>query len=134
MANAKKALIAGDEYYNQQLYYYAVKEYRKANNLNGQNGLLCAKLADCYMQTSDYEKAYPLIQKAVKLNSELDGYYYYVKGYLEQYKGNFDPALKAYFEAKDRGSDLVRNFDDMIISGILECKSRYKIDQSPFEG
>jgi outer membrane protein OmpA-like peptidoglycan-associated protein/tetratricopeptide (TPR) repeat protein len=133
LAEAKTALIIGDEQYALKAYYKALTEYEKAYQFNPKNGLLNAKLADCYLHTSDFARAIPKINDAIFLNKNLEGYYYYIKGFLEQFEGKFELAQKSYFEAEDRGTKMVKHLDELVKAGIVQCKNGTRLMNRPLD-
>lgn len=131
LSTAKTNLRIGDEHYRAASYYHAIKPYQKAHDFNPDNSVLNAKLADCYFHTSDYVKAEKHIERAVELNENVDGYYWYLKAYLKQFQGLFEDALKDYFTAEDKPSVLMKDINAQIKERIMECKRGEKMMNHP---
>ena len=103
LKEALHAIEDGDEYFNdpyamQGHFRLALKEYLKADKLNPNNALLNYKIGYCYMYTVKKMYAIKYLEKAKKLNPDVNPKLYFILGEAYHLEYDFDYAIK-YYEA-----------------------------------
>ncbi len=95
---AKNSLKLGDELYEQGPTFYkdAIEHYEKANTFNPNNAELNYKLGDCYLSSMYKYKALPYLEKAVKLNPNVNTKVHYLLGMAYHFDMEWDKAIKEY--------------------------------------
>ncbi len=95
LKEAKKNLKAGDELYYQGVAFYkeAIEHYEKAQKFNPNNADLNFKLGNCYLESMHQYKALPFLEKANKLNPNLDPSIHYSLGRAYHIDEQFQQAI-----------------------------------------
>ncbi len=132
---ASEALKAGDEFLeagNEAIYaienpgenfHKAIQQYNKAQKFNPDNAELNFKLGNCYLYTNEKYKARAYLEKAQKLDPEVDDFLDFYLGMALQLDMEWDKATKHYksFEESSR-SKQVESLGRMLTKRIQECK------------
>src|SRR5690606_38945582 len=71
-------LHEGNLAYFNGVFSQAIEPFEKAQNFNPNNAELNGKIADCYFQTDDINKAKQLLESVFKLDAQPDGYFVYL--------------------------------------------------------
>ena len=129
--NALKHLQQGDYYYMSKLYSKALDEYLVANEFNGKNADLNAKIGDCYLHSSQKEKALSFLEKSYKLNPQIDGYYVFLLGKSYHIQNQFEDAIKYYEKAKKLKTKIVTDLLAMSTRKIEECHNGQELVKHP---
>ena len=104
-------------------FHLALKEYLPAQKFNPKSALLNFKIGNAYLYTNEKYKAIDYLERAYKLNPEVDDFLYFYLGMVEQLQGNFDQAIKHYkkFEASSK-SKQIESLGRMLSKRMKECK------------
>ena len=131
---ARSELKEGNDYFEAFRYSTALEHYRAAQAFNPDNALLNYKVGMCYLKTMTKIKSIPYLEKAIKLNPQVekDVRYLLGRGYHLNYE--FDKAIveyKAYrsnpgVEAKEVGAVMA-----MVNKNIEECNLGKKYVAEP---
>lgn len=128
---AYKNLQEGDEKYYTHFYTDALDKYLAANKFNPNNAELNAKIGDCYMHSPDKTKATTYFNTAIKLNKDIDGYYYFMLGKSYHFNNDFDDAIKYYKLSKNKKSKIDNNISTKADKGIKACVYAKKLIADP---
>lgn len=124
LKEAQSKIKKGDELFRAgiQMYNRALENYLKAHNFNPENADLNYKIGVCYLYSSFKQKAIPHLEKARKLNSDVNDklYYYIGRGY--HLNMEWEKAIINFEEYKKRiaGSEEEKTSD--ADKKIKECK------------
>lgn len=115
----------GDEFYRAGtfMYHRALEHYLKANDFNSENALLNYKIGTCYLYSSFKQNALAHLEKAKKLNPEVDSKLTYYLGRAYHLRMEWSSAIELFESYKTRiaGTDAEKTSD--VGKKILECKS-----------
>jgi outer membrane protein OmpA-like peptidoglycan-associated protein len=130
---AIKHLNEGTNKYFSLFYNKALAEYLTANKFNPNNAELNARIADCYLNSSDKSKAVEYFEKSYSLSTEMDGFYVYMMASAYHFEKKFDEAIKYYRLSKTKKHKVVvrGRFSDDADKKIKECTYAKKLIQSP---
>ncbi|MBI4929590.1 MAG: OmpA family protein [Bacteroidetes bacterium] len=125
LKDAQSAIKKGDELFKAGVHLYnrALEFYLKANDFNSENAELNYKIGVCYLYSSFKQKAVPHLEKARKLNSEVNDKLYYYLGRGYHLAMQWDKAITNFDEYKKRiaGSEEEKTSD--ADKKIQECKN-----------
>ncbi|NQX98819.1 MAG: PD40 domain-containing protein, partial [Flavobacteriales bacterium] len=130
---AMKHFNEGDATYFALFYNKALTEYLAANKFNPNSAELNARIADCYLNSSDKSKSVQYFEKAYSLNKEIDGFYIYMMAKSYQFDKKFDKAIKFYRLSKNKKHKVIirSRVSDDADKKIKECTYAKKLIQSP---
>lgn len=113
-------------------YKLALKEYHKAYKLNPKSAELNFKMGNAYLYTNEKYKALNYLEKAEKLNPEVDNFLDFYLGMAKQLDLNFGAAIKHYnkFESSTK-SKHVETLGRMLKKRKKECKYGTSLTASP---
>ncbi|MCD4696933.1 MAG: OmpA family protein [Bacteroidales bacterium] len=105
-------------------FYNALKLFREAYEFNPDNAELNFKIGKCLLQTSEKTSAIEYLEKAIKLDHEVNYEVYFYLGKAHKFNYEFDKAEKNFkiFKSKLKNKDL-ELFSEKIKKEIRECKS-----------
>ncbi len=141
---AQDAIKIGDEQFNlgeeaiknkqnpKMTYKNALAEYEKANKFNPNNAELNYKIGKCLLQLFTKIKSVEYLEKAIKLDPEVNDDVYYCLGLAYQYKYEFDKAIKQYEILKERLKN--KQLEELKITlekRQLECKTAKELYNNP---
>jgi len=130
---AVKHLNEGNTKYFDLFYNKALDEYLVANKFNPNNAELNARIADCYLNSSDKSKAVEYFEKAYSLSKNLDGFYIYMMAKAYHFDNKFVDAIKFYRLSKSKKHKVVlrgRTSDDAD-KKIAACTYAKKLIKTP---
>jgi outer membrane protein OmpA-like peptidoglycan-associated protein len=133
LKTAVKHLNEGTTKYFSLFYNKALDEYLAANKFNPNNAELNARIADCYLNSSDKSKAVEYFEKSYSLSTEMDGFYVYMMASAYHFEKKFDKAIKYYRLSKTKKHKVVvrGRLSDDADKKIKECTYAKKLIQSP---
>jgi len=110
----------------------ALDLYQEANTFNPDNAELNFKIGKCMLQTSQKTESIPFLEKALKLDPEVDNEIYYYLGKAYKYNYEIDKAQTNYKKCKGliKGKSL-ENFGPKINKELSECKSALALMENP---
>lgn len=129
--SAMKSFKQGDGYYFAFRYEEALEHYMKAQEFNDKSSELNAKIGNCYLNSADKKKATPFLERAVTLNSDLDGFYLMLLGRAYHYELLFDEAIAMYQKANRKGSKINPEGVEDISHYIRQCENGKKLVKKP---
>jgi outer membrane protein OmpA-like peptidoglycan-associated protein/tetratricopeptide (TPR) repeat protein len=106
----------------------ALYHYLQAQEFNPNNGLLNYKIGNAYLYTNEKYKAREYLDRAIKLQSDLDPKIYIYLGLAYQLDGKYDEALTYYhkFEVSAKSKD-VEEYASAYKKYMKECRSAKEI-------
>jgi outer membrane protein OmpA-like peptidoglycan-associated protein/tetratricopeptide (TPR) repeat protein len=130
--NAKKALKNANSFYEQKLWKNAVPAYLEVLKIEPDNAEANYKIGVSYMNTIYKVKALPYLEKAAKLNPDIDPDLYFHLARAYHINHNFEKALTSYKEYKKRldpkkQAELVAKIDRRI----FECENGAEYIKTP---
>jgi len=128
IANEAVAVVKspGDAFKN------ALKLYLKANDFNPNNAELNMKIGNCYLYTNEKYKAKEFLDKAFKLNTDIDPMLHFYLGQVFQLSYEFDKAIKHYKKFEENAKNkYVEEYKKLTSKYKKECKSAKKLIQNP---
>lgn len=131
---AKDNIKEGDELYEKGPMFYkeAIPFYEKANTFNPDNALLNYKLGECYLFSVFKSKAMPHLEKALKLDPNINPTVHFYLGQAYHLNLEFDKAITSYSRYQ---STAMTNPDPSIREDlqlrIQQCYSGKKIVEKP---
>jgi len=132
---ANKELKEGNEYFEYHRYGTALEHYKKAHAFNPENALLNYKVGKCILRTLNKVKAIPYLEKAFKLDSNVDPEIRFLLAEAYHYNYEFDKAIKEYGEFKRdmgiRDPKGGREIMNLALKKIEECKIGKKLVANP---
>ena len=101
----------------------AIQRYKVAYQFNANSATLNFKLGNCYLYTNERYKALKFLEKAVKLNAEVDPFIEFYLGMAYQLEMEWSKATKYYksFQSSSR-SKQIASLGKMLAKRIRECK------------
>ncbi|KPL19030.1 MAG: hypothetical protein AMJ92_04830 [candidate division Zixibacteria bacterium SM23_81] len=96
----KIAKSTGQEYHKNKQYADAIPHLERVLELDPKNENTYYRLADCYLQLNELDKAQEVYQRAISADPE-NGHYYQYLGYILDKKGLHQEAIEAYERAVD---------------------------------
>ena len=98
LKEAKANIKEGDKLYEEGAIYYkdALTFYEKANDFNPDNALVNFRLGACYLNSVHKLKALPFLEKAEKLDRDVDPMLQYYLGMAYHLDYQFDRAIGAF--------------------------------------
>jgi outer membrane protein OmpA-like peptidoglycan-associated protein len=134
LKEAKSNLKEGDEFYESGSVYYnqALEYYLKANTFNANNAQLNYRIGKCYLFSNYKFKSIPFLEKAKKLNSEVDRELNFYLGKAYHLDQQWDKAIETYnaFKVKlkpQQDADLLAQ----VSRGIEECWNGKELVKNP---
>lgn len=125
LKDAQSNIKTGDDFFKGgvQTYKRALEDYLKANDFNPENAELNYKIGICYLYSSFKQKAIPHLEKARKLNSDVNNKLYYYLGRAYHLAMQWEKAIINFEEYKKRiaGSEEAKTSD--ADKKIKECKN-----------
>jgi outer membrane protein OmpA-like peptidoglycan-associated protein/tetratricopeptide (TPR) repeat protein len=131
LKTALKNLQEGDGYYYAGIKSNALDSYLKAQKFNPKNAELNAKIGDCYLKSGELDHALTNITSALKLDPNLDGFYYFLLAKIYHANNDFSEAIKEYKSAKLKGSKINPIAIQSADKKIKECKYAEKLVATP---
>ncbi|MCC6690695.1 MAG: PD40 domain-containing protein, partial [Bacteroidia bacterium] len=134
LKEAKRNLSEGDNFFKQGEVWYksAIDPYLKANAFNPNNALLNFKIGKSYFNTSFKTKAQPYLEKALKLDPNVDPQIHYLLGRAYHLNMEWDKAVDEY--KKFLGilkEEEVELFGDDVKKKIQECANGKELVKHP---
>ncbi|TAL62205.1 MAG: hypothetical protein EPN85_03135 [Bacteroidetes bacterium] len=119
-ANIKK----GDEFYRAGtfMYHKALEFYLKANDFNSENASLNYKIGTCYLYSSFKQNALAHLEKAKKLNPEVNNKLYYYLGRAFHLRMQWTTAIEQFELYKKRIAQTSEEKIPNVEKKIQECK------------
>ena len=95
---ARANLKIGNDFYEKGPIFYkdALQYFERANEFNPNNALLNLKLGNCYLSSVYKFKALEPLEKAIKLNPNIDPLVHYLLGKAYHLNMDFDKAITSY--------------------------------------
>lgn len=114
LKEAKNNIKEGDGFFEQGAIFYkeAIPFYEKANNFNPENALLNYKLGACYLNSMYKNKALPYLEKAAKLDQDVDPMLQYYLGVALHLNMQFDRAVSAFTRYRSAAQSDARSQKD----------------------
>jgi outer membrane protein OmpA-like peptidoglycan-associated protein/tetratricopeptide (TPR) repeat protein len=131
LKTALKELSDGDRFYIKSIHSQALEHYLKANSFNENNSELNAKIGHCYLRSATKEKAITYLEKAQKLNPNIDGYFIVLLGKAYHVNNRFDDAIKIFRTAQSKTSKVNPQEMENIKKYIEECSYAKKLVAAP---
>jgi len=140
---AKGNLKIGDEYYEQGTMYYkdAIEPYQRAYDFNPNNADLCYRLGDCYLSSMYKYKALPFLEKAVKLDNNVNPKVHYLLGMAYHLDMQWQKAIAEYSKYRGHVQREANNSNDPFfdVQSVMEdiklridqCSNGKEIEQNP---
>ncbi|HIP32577.1 MAG TPA: hypothetical protein EYG86_07445 [Crocinitomicaceae bacterium] len=131
---AKKHIATGDDIYEKGPMFFkdAIEYYEDANDFNPNNAALNMRIGECYLSSIYKYKALPFLEKAVKLDANIDPYAHYLLGQAYHVDEKFDKAITEY--SKYQGTAMA-NPDpyalDQLKLRIQQCYNGKKLVKKP---
>ncbi|MBL7893212.1 MAG: OmpA family protein [Bacteroidia bacterium] len=134
LKEAKRNIEAGDDFYKQGEVWYksAIEPYLKANAFNPNNAMLNFKIGKSYFNTSFKTRALPYLEKALKLDPNVDPQIHYLFGRAYHLNLEWDKAIGEYnkFLSILKGDELELLGDD-VKKKIQECNNGKELVKHP---
>lgn len=134
LKEAKRSISDGDHFFNQGEAWYksAIEPYLKANTFNPNNALLNFKIGKSYFNTSFKTKAQPYLEKALKLDPNVDPQVHYLLGRAYHLNMEWDKAVEEYnrFLGILKGNEL-EFFEEDVNKRIQECANGKELVKHP---
>lgn len=135
---AKNNLKEGDDLYEQGPMHFkeAIPFYEKANDFNPDNALLNYKLGECYMHSISKSKALPLLNKALKLDQNVNPKVHYYLGQALHLNLEFDKAINAFERYQSTAltnpnPDIVNEIKADLKKRTEQCRNGKKLIENP---
>ena len=128
---AVKQLQEADYKSNANLYKEALETYLTVNQFNPNNAELNGKIGECYTHESNNKKALEHLEKAYKLDNNLDGFYIYLLASVYHHSNNFNDAIKYYRLSKSKGSKIPGAYMAGVDKSIKEAAYGKKLVKTP---
>lgn len=98
LKDAKNKIEDGDKLFEMGSVFYkqALDPYLAANNFNPNNALLNYKIGKCYLYSNYKLKSIPFLEKALKLNPDVDPQIHYVLGKAYHLDMQWDKAIEEF--------------------------------------
>ncbi|MDP4267083.1 MAG: OmpA family protein [Bacteroidota bacterium] len=109
----------------------ALPLYIKANDFNPNNALLNYKIGKCYLMTDEKVKSIPYLEKAAKLNKDVNPDLMYLLGKAYHYNMEWDKAISTYKEAMNKTSSANPAKIKEIQKKIEECNTGKELIKKP---
>ena len=110
----------------------ALNLYLKANDFNPNSAELNMKIGNCYLYTNEKYNAKEFLDKAFKLNKDIDPMLHFHLGQALQLNNEFDKAIKHYktFEVNAKNKN-VEEYKKLTSKYKKECKSAKQLMPQP---
>jgi len=137
LKEAKRNLEDGDAYFNKsqkdgyRLYSDALEFYLKANNFNPENALLNYRIGVCYLNSAWKQKSLFHLEKAYKINSNIDEDIHYNLGCAYHINMEWEKAIKEYQLYRPTIKPDSRQSVKDIDRKISECKNGIELVKNP---
>jgi len=134
LSTAQKNILAGDKLYIAGVGKYpdAIEYYLKANSFNPDNAMLNYKIGNCYLFTTDKEKAIVYLEKAHSLKPNVEIDVLFLTGMAYHGIHNFEKAILKYREYKNTLTPKqLADFGKIADKKIKECQSGIELTQNP---
>ena len=106
--------------------------YKVAFDFNPDNDMLNLKIGNCYLYTTQKEKAIKYLKRAGELNSEMDPDYHFYLGQALALEGDFDKALDEFKIFKAEGkSKFVEQLKKLTSKYMKQCKYAMEAIKKP---
>ncbi|QDA60876.1 hypothetical protein FHG12_12515 [Hymenobacter jejuensis] len=131
---ALRELKQGDEWYlnDPPRYEQALPHYLEAQKFNANNAELNLKIGDCYLHSGYKPRALAYLQKAYKLNADVDPRIHYLLGRGLHLNAKWKEAIVEYKAAQPAaGGKNTAAFMTNIRKKITECENGQKLMQKP---
>jgi len=131
---AKNNVEEGDKFYNKGEVWYksAIDPYLKANAFNPNNALLNFKIGKSYFNTSFKTKAQSYLEKALKLDPNVDPQIHYFLGRAYHLNMEWDKAIEEYNQfLKILKGDELELFGEDVKKKIVECNNGKELVKHP---
>ncbi len=96
LKEAQKEIKSGDEAYYDLAYTEALGHYLTAGKFNPDNAELNLKIGNCYIHSIEKKKAIEYIEKAIRINPDVDIDAHYLLGKAYQFNLEWDKAIAEY--------------------------------------
>jgi outer membrane protein OmpA-like peptidoglycan-associated protein len=134
LKEAKRNISDGDDFYRRGEVWYksAIDPYLKANAFNPNNALLNFRIGKSYFNTSFKTKAQPYLEKALKLDPNVDPQIHYLLGRAYHLNMEWDKAVEEYnkFLSILKGDELELLGED-VKKKIQECANGKELVKHP---
>ena len=134
LKEAKNSIEEGDKLFEQGSIFYkqAIDPYLKANAFNPNNALLNFKLGKSYMYSNYKLKSIPFLEKAIKLNPNVDPQLHYVMAKAYHLDMQWDKAISEYkiFQATLSVSEF-KDLIEEVNKHIEECLTGKELVKKP---
>lgn len=135
LKKAKDNIEDGDNFFEKGSYYYklALDPYLEANKFNPNNALLNYKIGKSYLYSNYKLKSIPYLEKALKLNPDVDPQIHFVLGKAYHLDMQWDKAIEQ-FKLFQRTLTNVSEFADLIAEvnkHIEECLNGKELVKNP---
>jgi len=134
LKNAQRELKAGNEWYEMDpsRYELALPHYLAAQKFNPENAQLNLKIGDCYLHSGFKPKALTYLQKAYKLNPDVDPTIHYLLGRGLHLNARWQDAIKEYKTAQPNASGKDKaGWAADIQRKIKECENGQQLMRKP---
>ncbi len=134
LKEVQRTISKGDDFYNRGKIWHkqALELYLKANEFNPENAELNFKIGTCYLSSYTKLKSIPFLEKAQKLNFNVDPQLHLMLGTGYQLNLQFD---KAIFEYNTFYKALLpkeqKELNEAIQKRITECRNGKELVKSP---
>ena len=134
LKEAKRNIEAGDKFMEMGDAYFklAIEPYLNANVFNPNNALLNYKLGQAYLHSNYKLKSIPYLEKAVKLNPQINPEIHYLLGKAYHLDMQWDKAIKEFQTVQQslKGAELeLLNAD--INNHVAQCLNGKEMVQHP---
>lgn len=147
LKDAKRNLEAGDKLFEQgdNFYKQAIDPYMLAYQFNPNNALLNYKLGKCYLRSSYRLKSIPYLEKAYKLDPNVDPQIHYVLGQayhldmqwdkavteLKLFQQNLEADLAKIRDKQGEEATALKQIDQAVNKEIEECFTGKEMEKHP---
>lgn len=134
LKNALKEIKQGDFFYRvgTSMYKQAIEPYEKAYFLNPNNALLNFKLGKCYLHSSNKLKSIPYLEKAQKLDPNVEPQLHFILGKAYHLDMQWDKAIEEYKKFQSTLSQKeLEELNATIERRIQQCVNGKKIVKNP---
>ncbi|MCB0397012.1 MAG: PD40 domain-containing protein [Flavobacteriales bacterium] len=133
LKEAYKSLKEGDAYFEKGRFGYkmAIPHFLKAQAFNPDNALLNLHLGMCYLFSSNRVASIPYLEKAYKLNPEIDPRIHYYLGWAYQLNLAFDDAITEFRKYQSQLSSDEPDLLKLVVKHVEECEVGKQLVQEP---
>jgi len=131
LKEAQNEIHNGDDAYFSLYFSEALEQYLAANKFNPNNAELNLKIGNCYLHSNEKKKAIEYIEKAIKLNPDVDIDAHYLLGRAYHFNLEWDKAIEEYSRCLGKKSEV--NDAEVVTAHrrIEECKNGKELMKTP---